>query len=91
MVIHLMSHINEGLANGFSAALSSIEYRNLAPLFAEEKLRLCLRKIGEGPADLESVQEIVYEVWCEGPEGGLAVRGTAKVLVGPEGKMMPRR
>ncbi|KAF2404180.1 hypothetical protein EJ06DRAFT_451924, partial [Trichodelitschia bisporula] len=47
-----------------------IEYRNLAPLYAEEEMRLCGTEVGE---------EGKFEVWVEGPNGGVAVRGTAKV------------
>ena len=47
--------------------VAALDYRNLAPLYAGEELRLCGRE-----ADADGL-----EVWVEGPDGGLAVRGTA--------------
>ena len=48
--------------------IERIEYRNLAPLYAEEHLKVCGKKKSPGE----------YEVWVEGPEGGLAVKGLVK-------------
>ena len=45
-----------------------ISYRNMAPLYAEEEMKLCLRDRGDGEFDL----------WVEDRDGGLAVRATAK-------------
>lgn len=50
-------------------AIKEIEYRNLAPLYAEEKMKLCGRKNGEDK----------YDVWVEGRDGGLAVKGVVTV------------
>lgn len=48
-----------------------IEYRNLAPLYVEEEMNICAKpKSGRG---LD-----VWDVWIEGKDGGLAVRGTVK-------------
>ena len=52
-----------------SNTIQSLEYRNLAPLYAEEPLTICGRK-----KDHEQ-----WEVWVEGKEGGLAVRGLVKI------------
>lgn len=46
-----------------------LEYRNLSPLYAEEPVKLCGREVEKGK----------YEVWVETPEGGIAVKGTARV------------
>ncbi|KAJ5363270.1 hypothetical protein N7541_004114 [Penicillium brevicompactum] len=49
--------------------ISAIEYRNIAPLFVEEKLVICGKpKNGNG----------AWDVWIEGADGGLAVRGTVR-------------
>ena len=45
------------------------DYKNLAPLFVEEELTVCGKPKDDGSA---------WDVWIEGPDGGLAVRGTAK-------------
>ncbi|EFX03042.1 hypothetical protein CMQ_2971 [Grosmannia clavigera kw1407] len=55
------------------AAIKSLEYRNLAPLYADEPLRVCIRKNNHGSA----TDTNRWDVWVEGPEGGLAVRGSA--------------
>ncbi|OQE36020.1 hypothetical protein PENCOP_c012G01514 [Penicillium coprophilum] len=48
--------------------ISDIEYKNLAPLFVEQQLVICGKpKNGTGS----------WDVWIEGPDGGLAVRCTA--------------
>jgi hydroxyacyl-ACP dehydratase HTD2-like protein with hotdog domain len=48
--------------------IESIEYRNFAPLYAEEAMRICGRKRQNGE----------WIMWVEGKEGGLAVRGVVK-------------
>ena len=47
--------------------VTGIEYRNLAPLYAEEEMKICGRKRCEGE----------YDVWIEGKNGGYAVKGLA--------------
>lgn len=47
--------------------LVSLDYRNLAPLYAYESLRLFGKELEPNK----------YEVWAETPEGGIAVKGTA--------------
>ncbi|MCJ1472970.1 hypothetical protein MMC13_001619 [Lambiella insularis] len=48
--------------------ITEIEYRNLAPLYADEPMRVCVRRKKEGE----------WEVWIEGRDGGYAVKGVAK-------------
>ena len=50
-----------------------IEYRNLAPLYAGEPMSVCLRKNTSSCA--EGLTR--WDVWVEGPQGGLAVKATA--------------
>ncbi|RNJ54207.1 hypothetical protein D7B24_000804 [Verticillium nonalfalfae] len=53
-----------------------LEYRNVGPLYCGERLRVCVREkeagSRTGPAD-----ERRWDVWVEGPAGGMAVKGTA--------------
>ena len=49
--------------------VTSVEYRNIAPLYAEEAMKICCRDRGDGQ----------WDVWIEGPHGGYAVKGVAKV------------
>lgn len=50
--------------------LESIEYRNLAPLYCDEEMRIC----GKEKKTLQN--GCIYDVWIEGPTGGVAVKGT---------------
>jgi acyl dehydratase len=52
--------------------VESIEYRNLAPLYCDEEMRICClekKKLQNGS---------IYDVWIEGPTGGVAVKGTLR-------------
>ncbi|KAK4239984.1 Prephenate dehydratase-domain-containing protein [Achaetomium macrosporum] len=51
--------------------IKSLNYRNLAPLYANEDMRVCLRRTKAEGSGLE------WDVWVEGPDGGLAVKGHA--------------
>ncbi|KAL9116364.1 MAG: hypothetical protein Q9187_007111 [Circinaria calcarea] len=47
-----------------------IEYRNLAPLYADEAMRVCVRQNGKDR----------WDVWIEGRDGGYAVKGLARTV-----------
>ncbi|KAK4135421.1 hypothetical protein BT67DRAFT_378158 [Trichocladium antarcticum] len=51
--------------------IKSIDYRNLAPLYVDEEMKVCLRRGKQEGGELK------WDVWVEGPEGGLAVRASA--------------
>ncbi|KAL8871158.1 MAG: hypothetical protein Q9174_002953 [Haloplaca sp. 1 TL-2023] len=53
--------------------VTQFDYRCLAPLYAEEELKVCLRQ----------KEDSIWEIWIEGPDGGLAVRGTATMSPKP--------
>jgi hydroxyacyl-ACP dehydratase HTD2-like protein with hotdog domain len=72
MLAILRKHL---LASGKREAIQEFEYRNLAPLYAEEEMRVCIYDGRPGH----------HDVWIEGPDGGLAVKGTAKTAVATEG------
>lgn len=71
-----MSGYIEAEYNG-EQVLESINYRNLAPLYCDEKMRICgaKKKANEGG--------YTYDVWIEGPAGGVAVRGTVQTVTNP--------
>ena len=48
--------------------VDSIEYRNIAPLYADEPVKLCGKELDTGR----------YQVWIETPEGRVAVKGVAR-------------
>ncbi|OAA64183.1 hypothetical protein SPI_02830 [Niveomyces insectorum RCEF 264] len=56
-------------------SIQSIEYRNLAPLYAGEPLRVCIRQNHNGHRDQAAGAR--WDVWIEGPQGGVSVRGVA--------------
>jgi hydroxyacyl-ACP dehydratase HTD2-like protein with hotdog domain len=62
--------------------VKSLSYRNLAPLYVDEEMKVCLRRT-KTEAD-----RIMWDVWIEGPEGGLAVKGSAMTLV-PDKTLSP--
>ena len=51
----------------------SIEYRNLAPIYSEEELTVCLKRKEEGE------QTGSFDVWIEGKDRGYAVKGVARI------------
>lgn len=52
--------------------IKEFEYRNLAPLHVDEEMRICAKAKQQDSASSTS-----WAVWIEGPQRGLAVRGTA--------------
>ena len=48
--------------------IAEIEYRNLAPLYADEAMKVCVRPNGDDK----------WDVWVEGRDGGYAVKGVAR-------------
>lgn len=45
------------------------DYRNLAPLYVDEQMKICVRRDPE--------REDKLDIWVEGRDGGLAVKGSA--------------
>lgn len=58
-----------------SEYVTSVEYRNLAPLYAEEQMRVCVKKKDNGDRRTRT-----WAVWIEGRDGGYAVKGTVRTL-----------
>lgn len=54
-----------------SPAVVSIEYRNLAPLYCDEAMRVCVKR--RKSTDTATI----WDVWIEGPTGGMAVKAVA--------------
>jgi hydroxyacyl-ACP dehydratase HTD2-like protein with hotdog domain len=67
MLSVLQSQLEEG------QMITSFTYRNLVPLYAEEEMRVCVRK------ERNEKNRRRYEVWIEGKAGGFAVRASATV------------
>ena len=54
---------------GVEKIINTVEYRNLAPVYAEEEMTVCGREKGK---------DGLWEVWVEGADGGVKVRGVVK-------------
>ncbi|KAM5458493.1 hypothetical protein MaudCBS49596_000407 [Microsporum audouinii] len=54
-------------------AVSSVEYRNLAPLLVEREMKVCAAKKPNGSNGS-------WDIWVEDKEGGLAAKGTIKMV-----------
>ena len=68
---HLGREAPERKNDGENRLIEGIEYRNLAPLYAEEPMKVCGRPLEDGN----------WELWIEGRDGGLAVRATVKTVL----------
>ena len=55
--------------------IRNIQYRNLAPLYAEENMRICLKRKAQDDMNGH------WDVWIEGRDGGYAVKGTVKTTI----------
>lgn len=58
------------MLNALGGGVERITYRNHAPLYVNEELTVCVRE-QEGKS---------WDVWVEGPDGGLAVKGSAVMI-----------
>lgn len=58
-------------------SISSIIYRNLAPLYAEEEMKVCVKRKKRGKTAGS------FEVWIEGKGGGFAVKGSVETCITP--------
>lgn len=67
-VVLMLSFLSNHLSR-LGLYVKDFEYRNLAPLHVDEELRICAKAKQQGSGR--------WAVWIEGPQGGLAARGTA--------------
>lgn len=68
-------------------AVTSINYRNLASLYCDEEMRICVKK------RTQTDTGHLWDVWIEGPTGGMAVKATARSTLqslGPLEKPNPK-
>ncbi|KAK0512765.1 hypothetical protein JMJ35_004782 [Cladonia borealis] len=77
---HCLMKENRERKDGKREWIRSIQYRNLAPLYAEEDMKICLKR--KGQEDLKAD----WDVWIEGRDGGYAVKGavTTKIVASNE-------
>lgn len=70
-VVLMLSLLSNHLSK-LGLRVKDIEYRNLAPLQVDEELRICVKAKQQNSSTTSQ-----WGVWIEGPQGGLAARGTA--------------
>lgn len=63
---------------GKDTQIRRIDYRNLAPLYVDEPMNICVRKNENSGSSPDSQK---WDVWVENKDGGLSIKGT--VLTGP--------
>lgn len=61
-------------ANQKRELVERIDYRNLAPLYCDEEMRICATK------KTTTEKGSTYDIWIEGPTGGVAVKGTVQTV-----------
>ncbi|KAH8821659.1 hypothetical protein F5884DRAFT_657268 [Xylogone sp. PMI_703] len=66
-LVLMLSVLRSQLRDG--EMITKFDYRNLAPLYAHESLKVCVWR--------NSKEKSKYDVWIEGKGGGYAVKGTA--------------
>jgi hypothetical protein len=71
-----MSEWHKREKEGGQSCISSIRYRNLAPLYCDEQMRICIKR--KKPLPLTRGGE--YDIWIEGPTNGVAVMGTVRTV-----------
>ncbi|KAK2797992.1 hypothetical protein FQN50_008988 [Emmonsiellopsis sp. PD_5] len=67
LTLTLMLTVIQNHLSNMGQIVRGIEYRNLAPLFVEQQMRICAKPKGSGAG--------AWDIWVEGG-GGLAVKGT---------------
>jgi hydroxyacyl-ACP dehydratase HTD2-like protein with hotdog domain len=58
--------------DGNGVTIKEIDYKNLAPVYVDEELAICGKP-------KSTKDDNAWDVWIEGRDGGLAVRGTIRV------------
>ncbi|UKZ71317.1 uncharacterized protein TrAtP1_012277 [Trichoderma atroviride] len=61
--------LNDHVAGAGRGLVKSIVYRNYAPLYVGEEMTVCVRR----------VRDEEWDVWVQGPEGGMAAKGSVVV------------
>jgi hydroxyacyl-ACP dehydratase HTD2-like protein with hotdog domain len=70
-VVMMLSVLRAQLAPG--EMVMKFDYRNLAPLFVGEEMKICLKK--------DKFGHNRWDVWIVGKEGGYAAKGSAQIAM----------
>lgn len=72
---HCLLGENHERNDGKREWIRSIQYRNLAPLYAEEDMKICLKRKGQDDSKPN------WDVWIEGRDGRYAVKGAVTTRI----------
>lgn len=75
MLQFLDEHLRKAGGKSGREEINSVEYRNLAPLYAEEEMKVCIKRKKKGEISGS------WDVWIEGRDGGYAVKGTVRTTM----------
>lgn len=73
LILKFMGSYLDRLAGRQQRIIRSFQYRNLAPLYCDDELRLCAARKKDAP--MHEKGDMTFDVWIEGPTGGTAVMG----------------
>ena len=82
MIEVLQTHLQDLADHGGSffvrapEVIREIEYKNLAPLYADEEMKICVKKKQTGGQE----RFLTWDVWIQGRDGGYAVKGLVRTL-----------
>lgn len=74
LLLHAVSANVKARSKG-QEVIQDIQYRNIAPLHCDEEMRIC------GRLKHSTKNGSLYDIWIEGPSGGVAVKGTVHTTV----------
>ena len=80
MIEVLHTYLRTWTGGGLLGAIKSVDYKNLAPLYAEEEMKICVRRSEKKDGQRGIAR---WDVWIEGQDGGFAVKGTVRTVFHP--------
>ena len=80
--LQTLAHRGTSMYERTPEVITHVEYRNLAPLYAEEEMKVCVKR---KETENDQGSTFIWDVWIEGRDGGYAVKGTVNTLAGLSG------
>ncbi|KAF2630318.1 hypothetical protein BU25DRAFT_387421 [Macroventuria anomochaeta] len=74
MLQTLNTHLRSSRIGTKLELVDSVEYRNLAPLYCDEEMRVCVKN------KKRTETGNLWDVWIEGPTGGMAVKAVVRTV-----------
>ena len=86
--LQALAESDSSAPGGRPEQITYLEYRNIAPLYADEEMNICVRK---KPPDGDDSTSTPWSLWIEGPDGRFAVKGYARTTSAPPVKFKARK